>query len=205
VLYRTRLEAGEAGDLVIDGLHDYAQVYVDQKLMGKLDRRLDTSHVPLQATTRPATLDILVENTGRVNFTSVIRGERKGITGKVTLAGKEPKHWQIFSLPMNDLKGLKFTSESCEGPCFLRTQLNASAPADTYIDTAALHKGEVWINQRPLGRFWSIGPQHALYLPAPWLKPGANEIILFDLLSDSSESLKTSDKPIFDRALAHRE
>ena len=205
VLYRTRLEAGDAGDLVIDGLHDYAQVYIDQKLIGTLDRRLGTSRVPLPATTRPAMLDILVENSGRVNFTTVIRGERKGITGKVTLAGKLPKHWQIFSLPMNDLSRLQFTSESCQGPCFHRTQLNASAPADTYIDTTALHKGELWINQNPLGRFWSIGPQHALYLPAPWLKPGANEIIFFDLLSDSSESLKTSDKPIFDRALAHRE
>jgi beta-galactosidase len=140
-----------------------------------------------------------------VNFTKVIRGERKGITGKVTLAGHEPGHWQIFSLPMEDLGKLQFTAAPCEGPCFHRTQLTVSDPDDTYLDTAELHKGMVWVNQRALGRFWSVGPQHALYLPAPWLKEGTNEVVFFDLLSDASESLKTSAKPIFDRALAHRE
>ena len=205
VLYRTRLDAGARGELVIDGLHDYAQVYIDQKLVGTLDRRLATSRLTLPAAKRAATLDILVENTGRVNFTKVIRGERKGITGKVTLGGKEPKHWQIFSLPMDDAGRLQFAPGPCEGPCFHRTQLDASTPADTYLDTTALHKGEVWVNQRPLGRFWSVGPQHALYLPAPWLKAGPNEIIFFDLLSDPADALKTSARPIFDRALAHRE
>src|SRR5579859_3957658 len=77
VLYRTRLEDGAGGELIIEGLHDYAQVYVDQKLIGTLDRRLATSQLKLPATAKPATLDILVENSGRVNFTSVIRGERK--------------------------------------------------------------------------------------------------------------------------------
>ena len=74
VLYRTRLEAGPEGDLVLDGLHDYAQVYVDQKLIGMLDRRLASSQLKLPAADHAATLDILVENTGRVNFTKVIRG-----------------------------------------------------------------------------------------------------------------------------------
>jgi beta-galactosidase len=205
VLYRTRLEAGDGGELVLGGLHDYAQVYVDQKLVGSVDRRLGASKLTLPKSTHAATLDILVENSGRVNFTKVIRGERKGITGKVTIGDREPKHWQIYSLPLEDTRRLQFTSDPCEGPCFHRTRLTASDPADTYIDTSEVHKGEVWVNQRPLGRFWSIGPQHALYLPAPWLKQGSNEIVFFDLLSDSSDSLKTSDKPIFDRALAHRE
>jgi beta-galactosidase len=205
VLYRTRLEPGGGGELELDGLHDYAQVYVDEKLAGTLDRRLATSKLTLPVANHAATLDILVENTGRVNFTKVIRGERKGLTGKVTLGGKEPKHWQIFSLPMNDFARVQFTSDPCEGPCFHRTQLNASEPADTYLDTSELHKGQLWVNSQPLGRFWSIGPQHALYLPAPWLKAGANEVIFFDLMSDSSDSIKTSAKPIFDRALARRE
>lgn len=205
ILYRTHLEAGEGGDLVLGGLHDYAQIYVDQKLAGTLDRRLGTSKLTLPSVSHPAVLDILVENSGRVNFTKVVRGERKGITGSVTLNGKAPKHWQIYSLPMNDLSGVRFTSGPCEGPCFHRTTLTSADPVDTYLDTTSLHKGEVWINERPLGRFWTVGPQHALYLPGPWLKPGKNQIIFFDLLSEASEVLKGSDKPIFDRALAHRE
>jgi beta-galactosidase len=204
VLYRTKLTAGGGGELVLDGLHDYGQVYLDQKLVGTLDRRKGESHMTLPAVTGSATLDILVENTGRVNFTKVIRGERKGILGKVTIGGKEPQHWQIFSLPMTALSGLKFAAGACEGPCFHRTQLSVSSAADTYLDTTGLYKGMVWVNQLPLGRFWSIGPQHTLYLPGPWLKPGSNEIIFFDLMSDSAGSLKSTDKPIFEGALAKR-
>ena len=205
VLYRTHLDPGDGGELLLDGLHDYAQIYVGEKLAGTLDRRLGTSKLSLPVVTHSATLDILVENSGRVNFTKVIRGERKGLTGNVTLRGKAPKHWQIFSLPMDDLGGVRFTSEPCQGPCFHRARLTSPDPADTYLDTTNLHKGEVWMNQRPLGRFWSVGPQHALYVPASWLKPGDNEIIFFDLLSESSEALKTANKPIFDRVLARRE
>lgn len=205
ILYRTHLGKGDGGELVLDGLHDYAQVFVDEKLAGTLDRRLGTTKLSLPLVSHAAMLDILVENSGRVNFTKVIRGERKGITGSVTLNGRALKQWQIFSLPMDDLGRLRFTSDTCEGPCFHRARLMASEPADTYLDTTALHKGEVWVNERALGRFWSVGPQHALYLPGPWLKPGSNEIIFFDLLSEPLESLKTADKPIFDRASAHRE
>ncbi len=186
-------------------MHDYAQVYVDRKLIGMLDRRLASSQLKLPAMDHAATLDILVENTGRVNFTKVIRGERKGITGKVTLAGRDLNHWQIFSLPMIDLSRLQFSDAPCPGPCFHRRELTASSTADTYLDFTSLHKGEVWVNQQPLGRFWSIGPQHTLFLPGSWLKKGANEIVYFDSLSDATEYFKSTDKPIFDRALAHRQ
>ena len=53
--------------------------------------------------------------------------------------------------------------------------------SDTYIDVAAYTKGIVWVNGHNLGRFWNIGPQKRLFCPAPWLKEGINEIIVFDL------------------------
>ena len=40
ILYRTQIRNGAGGDLAIDGLHDYAQIYIDRKLVGSLDRRL---------------------------------------------------------------------------------------------------------------------------------------------------------------------
>lgn len=197
ILYRTELKPGEGGDLVINGLHDYAQVYIDARLIGTLDRRLGTSHLTLPATKSASTLDILVENSGRVNFTKVIRGERKGITGTVTIGGREPDRWQIYSLPMNDVSALHFLSKPCAGPCFYRVGLKAVAPADTYLDTSALHKGFAWIDGRPLGRFWNIGPQFTLYVPGPWMKRGENEIVLFDLQGDARDEIKTVSAPIF--------
>ena len=64
---------------------------------------------------------------------------------------------------------------------------------DTFIDTHKVAKGIAFLNAQPLGRFWSVGPQFTLYTPGPWLRPGANSIILFDLEGTTAESLTTTD------------
>ena len=197
VLYRSGIDEGVGGKLVIEGLHDYAQVYIDQQLLGTLDRRLGTDSLDIPRQTRAATLDILVENSGRVNYTQVIRGERKGLTGAVTLDGKSLRHWEIYSLPMDDLSHLRFLAEPCAGSCFYQSTLTINKPADTFLDTHNLHKGFVWLGATPLGRFWSIGPQFALYTPGCWLERGRNTITVFDLLGDSTDVLKSTTEPIF--------
>ena len=200
ILYRTQIGASPGGELVIDGLHDYAQIYLDQKLVGTLDRRLGESHMALPAIAATTTLDILVENSGRVNFTKVIRTERKGIKGSVNVAGQQPKHWQIYSLPLNHLNMLHFTPDPCAGTCFYRFALNvpeaapaSPSPADTFLNMHGLAKGMAFLNGTPLGRFWSVGPEFTLYTPGPWLHPGSNEIVLFDLQGTAHESLTTTD------------
>jgi beta-galactosidase len=51
-------------------------------------------------------------------------------------------------------------------------------------------KGVVWMNGHNLGRFWSIGPQQRLYCPAPWLKAGANEVVVLDLEVTQPQALE---------------
>jgi beta-galactosidase len=205
VLYRTTLDQGDGGDLVLDGLHDYAQVYVDQKFVGSLDRRTGTSRLSVPIMKSAATLDILVENSGRINYTKALRAERKGLTGSVTLGGKEPKQWEIYSLPMDNLSKLRFHPEPCEGPCFYRTSMDVPATADTFLDTSSMQKGEVWLNLHPLGRAWSIGPQHTLFAPGPWLKQGRNDVVFFDLMGTPADTLKSVAKPNFGPAKAGRD
>ncbi len=198
ILYRTHLKGPIKGNLVLDGLHDYAQIYLDGKLAGTLDRRLDQKQLELNVPATGAQLDLLVENTGRINFNVVLRGERKGIIGQVNLDGKPLLGWEIFPLPMEQPAKLLFTSNSCEGACFYRASFQVDAPADTFLDSSAFTKGEVWLNGQPLGRVWNIGPQKTLYVPGPWLHKGANEVILFDLNGNSGRSLSGRDKPILD-------
>ncbi|RTL23425.1 MAG: hypothetical protein EKK52_03945 [Burkholderiales bacterium] len=50
---------------------------------------------------------------------------------------------------------------------------------DSFVDTRGWGHGQVWVNGHHLGRFWSLGPQQTLYLPASWLKAGANEVLVF--------------------------
>jgi len=196
ILYRTKLKDSGAGDLVLDALHDYAKVYLDGKLVGTLDRRLGENHLPLEAKTAGAQLDILVENTGRVNFSKVLLTERKGITHQVTWAGKPLAGWDIYTLPMTDTPGLPYSARPCSGACFYRAEFEVAAPADTFLDTSAFTKGEVWLNGRALGRVWNIGPQKTLYVPQSWLRKGKNEVVVFDLEGQPGRALAGRDQPI---------
>jgi len=212
ILYRTQIASGASGELVIDGLHDYAQIYIEHKLVGTLDRRLGQSSLALPPILNEATLDILVENSGRVNFTNVIRTERKGITGSVRISGHLPSHWQIYSLPLTDLTTLHFARGTCKGPCFYRYSLAAQPLSnsdsgssrnllpDTFLDTSGLSKGVAILNGQALGRFWSVGPEFTLYTPGPWLHPGANDVVIFDLQGTEKESLKTIDHADYGQA-----
>ena len=195
VLYRTHLVEDGSGDLVISGLHDYAQIYADGVFLGVLDRRLDQSRLSL--TLKSGTqLDILVENSGRINFKPILREERKGILGQVTLAGALLSHWENYSLPMKSPDSLSFSTDPCSGACFYRGGFQIKTPQDSFLDTSGFSKGFVWINGHPLGRVWSIGPQKTLYLPKPWLHKGTNQVIVFDLLGKANPLMSGLSHPI---------
>ncbi len=198
VLYRTTVAGPVSGDLTIGAVHDYAQVYLDGKLVGTIDRRLNQTSLPLHVASSRARLDILLENTGRVNYGPALPGERVGLLNGVRLAGHPLSGWDNYSLPMLTPGALAYTGKPCRGACFYEASFTVEHPADTFLDTGDLTKGEVWINGRPLGRFWNVGPQRTLYLPGPWLRPGANQIVVFDLQGEPDRQLRGLDHPILD-------
>jgi beta-galactosidase len=202
ILYRTYLTSGRSGELVLDELHSYAQVYLDGKLLGTLDRRLKQDRLILPAVKRNAQLDILVENTGRVNFGKSIGGERAGITKQVTLAGHPISGWEIYPLPMTDVSTLAFSKKPCDGACFCRASFDLTAVGDTFLDTSEFIKGQLWLNGATLGRIWNVGPQKTLYVPGPWLTEGKNEVVVFDLQGKMGAALRGIDKPILDGTIA---
>jgi beta-galactosidase len=203
ILYRTTIDGPVSGDLVLDQLHDYALVYANGKLLGTLDRRLDQNKLRVDLNEPHTQLDILVENSGRINFSLAIRGERQGITKQVTLAGRPLTGWQIYSLPMLDPAMLPFRVADCTGPCFYRGVLHVDQPGDTFLDTNGFTKGFVWVNGHPLGRIWNIGPQKTLYLPGVWLHPGGNDVIVFDLEGRPGGSVDGKAAPILNATAAH--
>lgn len=205
VLYRTRLPAGPEGRLVIRELHDYGLVFLDGQKLATLDRRKNQNSLMLPARQREATLDILVEAFGRVNYGELMH-DRKGITEKVELlteAGtRELTNWTAFSLPLDaaHLDRLKFRKQPATGPAFHRASFRLNATGDTFLDLSAWGKGVVWVNGHNLGRFWNIGPHQTLYCPGPWLKRGRNEIIVLDLNGTGGRTITGLTEPILDRA-----
>jgi beta-galactosidase len=57
-------------------------------------------------------------------------------------------------------------------------------------------KGYVWVNGHNLGRYWKIGPQQSLFLPATWLKQGTNSVVVLDLEPSDHRTLRGVKDPI---------
>jgi beta-galactosidase len=180
VFYRHRFVADANGTLEFKEQRDYSHVFVNQKLVGKLDRRLKERSIKIDAK-KGDVLEVLVENMGRINFGKEFIFDRKGITEKVSLDGVELKGWEIVSLPFDDPSRLKFSRKDMATNIFFRGAFALNSVGDTFLDMRRWGKGHAWVNGHHLGRFWNIGPQQSLYVPAGWLIKGKNSIIVLDL------------------------
>lgn len=216
ILYRTQLPAATVKSrLVIKDVHDWAGVYIDGKAIGKLDRRRGDNTVELPATAAGATLDILVDATGRVNYGQAII-DRKGITQQVLLVTNTDstalKNWAIYNFPVEAAfqQKAKFKAKSAQGPAWYKASFSLTKTGNTFIDVSRFGRGMVWVNGYNLGRYWKIGPQQTLFLPGSWLKKGANEIIVLDVDQPAADATVAGlDKPILDKtsqdeSLLHR-
>ncbi len=188
ILYRTRTTASGKALLKITEPRDYAVVYQNGKQLAIIDRGLNQTSAEVNLDPSQP-LDILVENMARVNFGPNLVNERKGITQSVSLNDKDLSGWEIFPLPLTDLSKLKFSSTPKTGPVFYRGSFTLQQVGDTYVDMRGWGKGLVWVNGHNLGRYWKIGPQQSLFVPAEWMHKGRNEVIVFDYESEGQHSL----------------
>jgi beta-galactosidase len=198
ILYRTHVEGPFAGDLVIEDVRDYVQVYIGRTLAGTVDRRLNQDRLQVTVPAGGADLDLLVENSGRVNFSLPLREERKGITKRVRLGDRELVGWDVFTLPMASMPEPGWSAATPDGPAFYRGTFTVATTGDTFFDMRGWGKGLVWINGHALGRYWFIGPTQTLYVPGPWLRRRSNEVVVFDLLTPTVRTLAGLPKPILD-------
>jgi beta-galactosidase len=186
-----------SGDLKIGGLRDIAWVYANNSRLGVIERRLKQDTLKVSLAGGETRLRIIVENLGRVNFGREFGLERKGIDGKVTLNGAELSGWHVGSLPLADLRGLKFSNRISPGPTFYRGFVSVETPRDTYLDMTGWGHGFVWVNGKNLGRYWSIGAQQSLFLPGVWMKKGRNEVTVLDMEEGGNRSLSGVAGPVW--------
>ncbi|KAM7236322.1 hypothetical protein CapIbe_013508 [Capra ibex] len=187
ILYETVITRG--GVLNSDGhVKDRGQVFLDDKYIGVLDDAHQKLTLPNDRHKEFLALRILVENQGRLASGTSMNQERKGLTGNIYLNGSPLRKFKIYSLEMQN----KFIQRKLpniwkpsflhtEGPAFFLALLRVgSQPKDTFMSLQGWTKGVVFINGQNLGRYWNLGPQETLYVPGPWLKPGLNEIVVFE-------------------------
>lgn len=188
VVYRKRIQTEAPTMLRIEGVRDYATVFVDGQYAGLVSRVKDQD-VPEGNTLKlPSTqgrnveLEILVDSFGHVNYGHFMRDE-KGLVGHVYL-DKKPLHgWQVHGLPLDNdyVRTLKpAAAQSTRPGMFFRAKVERDDATDCYVDLSEWNKGYVWVNGHLLGRYWHIGPQQRFYCPAEWWKQGRNEVVIFD-------------------------
>ena len=196
ILYRTTLQGPLSGRLAVKNVRDYAVVLLDGKRVGLLDRRRKGAPLQIDVPAGQTTLDILVENGGRINYGGELPDNKQGITESVRIGDRLLTGWELYSLPLKDLRGLKFDGKPSEAPTFRRGYFTLTEVGDTFLDMRGWFKGVVWVNGHNLGRFWEIGPQQTLYTPGCWLKPGKNEIVVLDLKPNGQRTTEGLAEPI---------
>ncbi|XP_064402427.1 beta-galactosidase-1-like protein 2 [Halichondria panicea] len=214
ILYRTTLPR-TASKVSVYGLNDYGVAMINSVPVKQLSYfKFESFVIPENAKTKSPegegmTLDILVENAGRVNFGSPLEN-RKGINGKVMVDGKEQLKWKMYSLEFKSSYvesiysgGMwqRTPSPTHPGPALFKGTFTIQGPAcDTFLDMKGWGKGVVFINGANLGRYWSVGPQRTLYVPGPVLREGVNKVVIFEFHQPKiPQSIVFRDSPILDK------
>lgn len=185
VVYQKKFQQPVRGKLKIEGLRDYAMVYVNGKQAGELNRYFKHYSMDIDIPFN-ATLTIVVENMGRINYGAEIVHNLKGIIRPVTINDREiTGNWQMYRLPMDRFPELPNTRRAVTGnPACYKGNFELREVGDSFLDMQDWGKGIVFVNGHNLGRYWKAGPQQTLYLPGCWLHKGDNRIEIFEQQND---------------------
>ena len=193
IIYTTTFTADAEGmSVVLPDVQDYAHVYIDGQYRKTLFRTDSDRTIPVGGIGTHA-VGILVENMGRYN-SGWNMTDRKGMLGQ--LRGREADlemeiqlyGYDIYSLPLEELP-TRFDAAAAENePAFYRYELQVDTPEDTVVHFEGFTRGVAFLNGFNLGRHWdTVNPNNRLFIPAPLLKKGKNELIVFDVLHKPCE------------------
>lgn len=210
VLYKKHFNQPISGTLKINGLRDYAIIYANDEKVGELNRYFNQDSIDVDIPFN-STLEILVENMGRINYGSEIVHNTKGIISPVVINGMEIEgDWQMYQIPMDEAPDFSKMQQSSVysntesaakrllgAPALYKGTFNLTETGDTFLDMEDWGKGIVFINGKNIGRYWHVGPQQTLYIPGVWLKKGQNEIVIFEQQHDKHHTeVRTTKVPV---------
>lgn len=198
-LYSTVVDGPrDEAEIKFDAIHDRAVVFIDEKYKGYYERSRKGEPVSFSLKKgENCRIDILCENMGRVNYGPKIM-DRKGIKG-VRFNLQNHFGWDMYPLPLDNISELKYKSENgaVDVASFLKGTLFIDGePKDTFVRLDGFTKGVVLVNGFNIGRYFNTaGPQKTLYVPAPMLKSGENEIVVFETDRADMSCITFTDKP----------
>ena len=200
ILYRTYAEGDyDATQLFVRNVRDVAYVYMEGEKAASFARmdygvfaeRFDQAPVSVPEFKGRRRIDVLVEALGRVNYGEHMP-DLKGISG-IYLDRQQLMGFVTYTLPLNNIEKLEYSEKEKSCPAFLKGNFRAQTGKDCFVDFGGFTKGCIFVNEFNLGRYWNVGPQKTLYVPAPVLKK-ENEIVVFELEGYARPSIFLTDK-----------
>lgn len=198
IVYEAEILLYEGESLIsLPEMRDIAHVYLDGCYQGTLTAEDPDATVTLRGKGK-GRLSILVENLGRCNHGSRL-AERKGLLSPALRAlyrGKSLQSYSvvtgytIYTLPIETLPAQYDVPILPNAPAFYRYEFDAEVTADTLLSLSGFTRGVAFINGFNLGRHWTIeNSQNKLFIPAPLIKHGRNELVIFDVLATEKDKI----------------
>ena len=199
VLYESEIITGTDDDeLALENVRDYAAVYVDGNLQGRLTD--GNKKILLKIAPGKHLLQLFVENIGRITYGPEILDNAKGLFGAITLDQGTIGSWKMIPLNIRNCKvgDLTFQVRSpATTPAFYKGVFKTDALKATYLDVSGWGMGEVWINNKYVGSYWEEEKQQSIAIPSDDLLASENEIVVFELKNNAQKTMKLSQIPIF--------
>ena len=182
MFYSVALPEISAQSVLSFDAHDYAQVFINDQFIGKIDRVKNEKSITLPAVRKGDRLVILVEAMGRINFGRAIK-DFKGIPGDVKLETSAGGHdlsytlkgWERWGIPddykvaVNALDGYAGKTADEYHPGF-QQEIKAWGKRGYYRGYFNLKKvGDTFLNFETWGRAASgrlVRSRHSTYLAA---------------------------------------
>ncbi|MEV6794690.1 beta-galactosidase family protein [Streptomyces sp. NPDC051320] len=178
--------------LALPGLRDVAVMYVD-----------GVRAEPGAEVAGPASVEVWVESLGRVNYGPRL-GEGKGLTGGVLHERQFLHGFRSRGLRLDTLDGAGAVARlpfrpvergTAGGRGLFRAGFEVRGAGDAVLELPGWGRGFVWVNGFCLGRYWSAGPQDALYVPGPVLREDENEVWVLEFEAAGEPRLRLGPPP----------
>jgi|GEM_PF-36919 len=193
------------GQLVFRSVDENATVYLN----GRRLTRHEGWNIPfkvqlegLDTMSRPLALTIFIENYS--NEGGIDQPVKVDYLSDV----KEIAGWRMCG-GFGDTAGVRYTDIN-DGdtmtPRFYRTSFDVPIHSSGdhliwRVSTQGLGHGSVWVNGHNLGRYPEKIPAPGLYIPECWMKPGRNELLIFDEEGKRPEGVAIVPEPEASRAV----
>ena len=218
ILYRTEVRGPrETQNVRIQEPRDRAYIYKNNELLGVQYRNDREPAVSTDIPAEGATLSVLVENMGRVNYGAYLK-DPKGVTEGIGFGWNFIYHWQTYPLPLDDLSAVHKYDDvrqlqrlvhvvGNKNNGFAKTLLQVLYLVLKSLSRLRIQSAEGLIHQHDRGRSCQRTQNtYTLLLPAGELRGILFRIVLHvDQLQHLLNSLGTAGLIVFEKLGHHRD